>query len=147
AVRDLLPVQQHSQVLSQVKTELNQLETLYEGVFLLNELSNRTRHVISGFGESMAALILNAYFKSLWVNVQPVDTRELIVCTNSNEKVKVNYDRTYENMARFFETHSAELFVAPGFISRNDHGIPSTLGRGGSDFTAALFASFLDAQS
>lgn len=147
AVRDLLPVQQHSQVLSQVKTELNQLETLYEGVFLLNELSNRTRHVISGFGESMAALILNAYFKSLGVNVQPVDTRELIVCTNSNEKVKVNYDRTYENMARFFETQSAELFVAPGFISRNDHGIPSTLGRGGSDFTAALFASFLDAQS
>ena len=65
AVRELLPVQMQSQVLSQVKTELNQLETLYEGISLLNELSGRTRHVISGFGESLTTRIITAYYRSL----------------------------------------------------------------------------------
>ena len=146
AVRELLPVQMQSQVLSQVKTELNQLETLYEGISLLNELSGRTRHVISGFGESLSSRIISAYFRSLGLKVEYVDSRELIVCTNTNEKVKVNYARTYENMKTYFSGKAAELFVAPGFISRNEHGVPSTLGRGGSDFTAALFASAVDAR-
>ena len=146
AVRELLPVQLQSQVLSQVKTELNQLETLYEGISLLNELSDRTRHVISGFGESLSSLIISAYFRSSEINVKLIDSRELIVCTNLNEKVRVNYSRTYENMESYFSGNSADLFVAPGFISRNEQGVPSTLGRGGSDFTAALFASAVDAR-
>lgn len=51
AVRELIPVNAQSSILSKVKTELNRLETLYEGVYLLNELSNKTRHVVAGFGE------------------------------------------------------------------------------------------------
>ncbi|MFZ0490524.1 MAG: bifunctional aspartate kinase/homoserine dehydrogenase I, partial [Salegentibacter sp.] len=50
AVKELIPVKSQSSILSRVKTEFNRLETLYEGVYLLNELSNKTRHVVSGFG-------------------------------------------------------------------------------------------------
>jgi bifunctional aspartokinase / homoserine dehydrogenase 1 len=91
AVRELIPVQQQSSILSKVKNEFNRLETLYEGVYLLNELSNKTKHVVAGFGEILSSLIVAEYFKSLSVNATFLDSRELIVCRNLNEKVQVNY--------------------------------------------------------
>lgn len=144
AVRELVPVTAQSGILSKIKSEFNRLETLYEGVFLLNELSDKTRHVISGFGEILSSLIITEYFKSLGTETRFVDARELIVCKNTNEKVQVNYGKTYENLQSFFENNRSGLFVVPGFVARNDQGVPSTLGRGGSDFTAAIFAGALD---
>ncbi|WP_029034185.1 bifunctional aspartate kinase/homoserine dehydrogenase I [Salinimicrobium terrae] len=147
AVKELIPVKDQSGILSRVKNEFNRLETLYEGIYLLNELSDRTRHVISGFGEILSSVIIAAYFRSLGDEVQFVDTRDLIVCKNLNEKIQVNYKKTYENITNFFAQNKSKLFVAPGFIARNEEGVPSTLGRGGSDFTAAIFAGALDAKS
>ena len=144
AVRELIPVNAQSSILSKVKTELNRLETLYEGVYLLNELSNKTRHVVAGFGEVLSSLIIAEYFKNLGVNSQYIDSRELIVCKNTNEKVQVNYAQTNANIENYFETKDASLYIAPGFVSRNEQGVPSTLGRGGSDFTAALYGAALD---
>ena len=92
AVRDLIPIQLQSSILSKVKTVFNRLETLYEGVFLLNELSNKTKHVIAGFGEILCSIIVAEYFKSLKVQSSYLDSRELIVCKNNNEKVQVSYD-------------------------------------------------------
>ncbi len=146
AVKELIPVKSQSSILSRVKTEFNRLETLYEGVYLLNELSNKTRHVVSGFGEILSSLIITEYFKSIGVDTGFVDTRELIVCKNTNEKVQVNYERTNSNIVHFFAEHKAALFVVPGFVAKNDQGVPSTLGRGGSDFTAAIIAGALDVE-
>lgn len=144
AVKELIPVQLQSSSLSDVKAEFNRLETLYEGVYLLNELSNKTIHVVAGYGEILSSIILKAYFQSLSVEVEYLDSRELIVCKNNNEKVQVNYERTYSNIQKTFSEKRSGLFVAPGFIAKNDQGVPSTLGRGGSDFTAAIFAGALN---
>lgn len=147
AVKELIKVNDQSRILARVKNEFNRLETLYEGVHLLNELSDRTRHVISGFGEILSSLIIAEYFQSLGEDVLFVDTRELIVCRNTQEKIHVNYDQTYKNIQDFFSRNKASLFIAPGFVARNEQGVPSTLGRGGSDFTAAIFAGALDLQT
>ncbi len=144
AVKELIPVKDQSGILSRVKNEFNRLETLYEGVYLLNELSDRTKHVISGFGEILSSLIIAEYFKSLGVEVLFVDTRDLIVCKNTNEKIQVNYKKTYENIQNFFAQNKAQLFIVPGFIAKNEQGVPTTLGRGGSDFTAAIITGALD---
>ncbi|SHF92004.1 aspartate kinase [Salegentibacter echinorum] len=144
AVKELIPVSAQSGILSKVKTELNRLETLYEGVFLLNELSNKTRHVVSGFGEILSSLIIAEYFKNLGVDAQLVDSRELVVCKNNNKKVQVNYPQTYARIKEYFSKTDASLFLAPGFVARNEQGVPSTLGRGGSDFSAALYSAALD---
>ena len=146
-VKELLPVKAQSGSLSRVKNEFNRLETLYEGVYLLNELSDRTRQVLSGFGEILSSLIIADYFKSLREEVLFVDTRDLIICKNTNEKIQVNYQKTYENIREFFLHNKAKLYVTPGFIARNEQGVPSTLGRGGSDFTAAIFAGALDLET
>lgn len=144
AVRELIPVTAQSAILSKVKNEFNRLETLYEGVFLLNELSDKTKHVISGFGEILSSHIIAEYFKSLDVLTHFVDSRELIVCKNQNEKVQVNYEKTNQNIQDYFKDNEEGLFVVPGFVAKNDLGVPSTLGRGGSDFTAAIIAGALD---
>src|SRR5690606_4058723 len=98
AVRELIPVQQQSAILSKVKNEFNRLETLYEGVYLLNELSNKTKHVVAGYGEILSSLIVAEYFRNLSINAKYLDSRELIVCRNINEKVQVNYQVTYNNI-------------------------------------------------
>ncbi|MCF4102696.1 bifunctional aspartate kinase/homoserine dehydrogenase I [Gillisia sp. M10.2A] len=146
AVKELVPINTQSGILSRVKGEFNRLETLYEGVYLLNELSNKTKHVVASFGELLSSLIITEYFKSIGLQVEFVDSRELIVCKNNNEKVQVNYSKTNSNITTYFDEHKAKLFVAPGFVAKNDQGVPSTLGRGGSDFTAAIFAGALDAE-
>lgn len=146
AVKTLLPIPQQSQVLSKLKNEFNELETLYEGVSLLGELSNRTLHVISSYGEIFSSIIIHAYFKSLGEDPDLVDSRDLIICRNVSEKVQVNYNQTYSNIKSYFSDNANRLFVVPGFISKNEEGIPSTLGRGGSDYTAAIFAAALDAE-
>lgn len=146
AVRELIPIKDQSGILSRVKTEFNKLETLYEGVFLLNELSNKTRHVVSGYGEILSSIIVAEYFKSLEVNMHYLDSRDYIVCRNNKEKVQVNYEKTYSNISKWFESNPVKLVVVPGFIAKNEQGVPSTLGRGGSDFTAAIFAGALDVE-
>lgn len=144
AVKELIPVQRQSGILSRVKNEFNRLETLYEGVYLLNELSNKTKHVVAGYGEIISSLIVAEYFKSLSVKCEFLDSREIIVSRNVNEKVQVNYPVTYNNIKKIFSEGASGLYIAPGFVARNDQGVPSTLGRGGSDFTAALFAGALE---
>ncbi|CAM4338678.1 bifunctional aspartate kinase/homoserine dehydrogenase I [Gillisia hiemivivida] len=145
AIKELIPIKNQSAILSKVKTEFNGLETLYEGVYLLNELSNKTKHVIASYGEILSSLIITEYFKALNINVKFVDSRDLIVCKNENEKVQVNYVKTNTNIHNYFNDNKADLFVVPGFVANNEQGVPSTLGRGGSDFTAAIFAGALDA--
>lgn len=143
AARELVPVANQSSILSKIKNEFNRLETLYEGVYLLNELSDKTRHVISGFGEILSSQIIAEYFKGLGIKSQFADTRDLIVAKNASEKVQVNYDLTNANIEIFFGSHQSGLYVVPGFVSKNEQGFPSTLGRGGSDFTAAIIAGAL----
>ncbi|MEO2063076.1 MAG: bifunctional aspartate kinase/homoserine dehydrogenase I [Christiangramia sp.] len=143
AARELVPVANQSSILSKIKNEFNRLETLYEGVYLLNELSDKTRHVISGFGEILSSQIIAEYFKGLGIKSQFADTRDLIVAKNASEKVQVNYDLTNANIKKFFGSHQSGLYVVPGFVSKNEQGVPSTLGRGGSDFTAAIIAGAL----
>ncbi|TRO65084.1 bifunctional aspartate kinase/homoserine dehydrogenase I [Christiangramia sabulilitoris] len=143
-VRELLPVTAQSGILSKVKNQFNRLETLYEGVYLLNELSDKTRHVISGFGEILSSMIIAEYFKSLNLDSLFTDSRKLIVCKNTNEKVVVNYEVTNKNITDFFQEHKADFYIVPGFVAKNDQGVPTTLGRGGSDFTAAIIAGALD---
>lgn len=144
AIKELIAVKAQSGILSRIKNEFNKLETLYEGVYLLNELSNRTRNMVAGFGEILSSLIIAEYFKNEGVDALFVDSRDLIVCKNTNEKILINYPKTNRNIEEYFANNQARLFIVPGFVSKNEQGVPSTLGRGGSDFTAAIFAAALD---
>ncbi|MBU3743811.1 MAG: aspartate kinase, partial [Sediminibacterium sp.] len=144
-VRGLLPIQQQSATLSLVKQQFNLLDALCEGVFLLRELSFRTKDKIVSYGELLSSLVIVAAFQAVGNKAVWLDSRELIITDSNFGMAAVQYSETNNAIQHFIEENPAKLYVAPGFISSDTHQQTTTLGRGGSDYTAAIYAAALDA--
>lgn len=140
AIRELVPIDHQSGVIANIKVLLNQLDDILNGVYLVQELSPKTSDFVVSFGESLSSIIVS---KAL--NAELADSRNLIITNAEYGGAKVIYDTTYKKIKQFFEASSSQVFVAPGFVASTEEGITSTLGRGGSDFSAALYASGVDA--
>ncbi|MES2398233.1 MAG: aspartate kinase, partial [Bacteroidota bacterium] len=146
AVRELIPIERQSETLSLVKKKCNELESICEGVFLLAELSPRTLDSIMSYGELLSSLIISAKFGSLEMPHQWVDSRE-IIRTNSNfGNAIVDMDKSTSAIQNYLIKNPQQLCIIPGFIAADPNGITTTLGRGGSDFTAAIIAATMDAE-
>ncbi len=146
-VRELIPVTRQSSILSLVKKTLNQLEDICNGIFLLGELSARTKDTVVSFGELLSSQIVSAGLLAKETANVWKDSRELIITDAQFGQARVDFAATGEKMKHYFSTHAGHLFLVPGFIASDADGITTTLGRGGSDFTAAIYASSLDAVS
>ncbi|WP_106791314.1 bifunctional aspartate kinase/homoserine dehydrogenase I [Aquimarina sp. Aq78] len=144
AVKTLIPVVSQSAIISKVKAELNTLESLCEGVYLLSELSLKTAAVIAGFGEMLSSYIITEAAKIKGLDIVLKDSRELIVRT-INSKVVIDYKETNTRIKEFTNSSTHKVSLFPGFVARTQDGEPTTLGRGGSDFTAAILAAAIDA--
>ena len=143
--RDLIPVKSQSGVLAQVMVMLNELEEMLQGVFLVKEISPRTQDFVTSFGERLSSFIISQYFIHSGIKTKLLDSRELIKTDSNFGKAEVDFETTYQNIK---ETAAQEypVFIAPGFISSNAEGVTTTLGRGGSDYTAALLAAGVHAE-
>lgn len=143
AVKALIPVAKQSSVLSWMKQRCNEIEDICNGVFLLGELSSRTKDRIAAFGELMSSHLIAARMSAegaVWK-----DSRELILTDSQYSNATVVRDVTDHAIQQYFASVSDRLFVLPGFIAANAARQTTTLGRGGSDYTAAIFAAALDA--
>lgn len=144
-VRELLPIQQQSSTLSLVKQKFNELEGITDGVFLLGELSNRTKDRLASYGEILSSLIIAAKVNSVPFAQQWVDSR-LLIRTNANYgNAAVDFIVSNQNIQQFFSNNPAQLYIAPGFIAADASNNTTTLGRGGSDYTSAIYAAALKA--
>lgn len=144
-VKQLIPVSQQSRVLSMVKQHCNEIEDICNGVFLLQELTPRTRDRIMSYGELLSSQIVSAKFQTVGFENKWVDTRKLITTNSHYENAVVNFEITNQKLQDYFSESEASFFIAPGFIASNNIGITTTLGRGGSDYTASIIAAALDA--
>jgi aspartokinase/homoserine dehydrogenase 1 len=144
--KELIPVAKQSAILSEIKKQINELEAICEGVFLLRELSARTLDRIVSFGELMSSVIISHKLNSMEVAHVWKDSRELISTDSNFGFAAVNFERTNKTIKDFVKTSSASLYIFPGFIASDENGITTTLGRGGSDYTAAIFAAAIDAK-
>jgi aspartokinase/homoserine dehydrogenase 1 len=147
AVKHLIPVAQQSKLLSLVKTACNEIEDICNGIFLLRELTARSKDRISSYGEWLSSQVISAKFRADGTDNVWKDTRELIITNSNFNAAEVDFELTNEKIVQFFSTQSASLFVLPGFIATDKNGITTTLGRGGSDYTAAIIASALAADN
>ncbi len=145
-VKALIPIIAQSKVLSKVKSDSNTLETLLEGAFLIGEITPQLSDKIVSYGELLSAYIISEYFKQQGLDAVYANTRDLIKTNNVNGKAAVNFETTYSNCKAFINNTSNQVIVAPGFIASSENGNPTTLGRGGSDYTAAIFAAAIDAE-
>ena len=143
-LKELIPISEQSGLLSHVKRIINHLETLLDGCFLLGELSARTADTILSFGELLSSYIIAEALKQNLKNSSYQDSRELIKTNTNFGKAAVNFDLTNKFIADYFASNDSPVVVMPGFIASTIDGITTTLGRGGSDYTAAILAGALD---
>ncbi len=144
-VKQLVPVANQSRVLSMVMQHCNEMEDICNSVFLLKELTSRTRDRIMSYGELLSSQVIAAKFQCSGLENKWVDTRKLITTNSHYENAVVDFELTNKKIKDFFASSAASFFVAPGFIASDSNGITTTLGRGGSDYTASIIASALDA--
>ncbi|TDD76924.1 bifunctional aspartate kinase/homoserine dehydrogenase I [Flavobacterium caseinilyticum] len=144
ALKELIPVNEQSSLLSHIKRIINHLETLLDGCFLLGELSPRTSDTILSFGELLSSYIFAEALKQNMKNCSYKDSRELIKTDNHFSKAAVNFEVSNQLISDFFASNESQVVIMPGFISSSIDGINTTLGRGGSDYTAAILAAALD---
>jgi len=145
-VKELVPVQHQSALLSMVKKMCNEIEDLCNGIFLLNELSVRTIDKLLSYGELLSSQMITAALVGKGTQAKWVDSREIIKTNSEFGNATVDYTVTNKNIQSLINT-SDKLFIIPGFVASDAKNITTTLGRGGSDFTAAIFAAAVDAGS
>ncbi len=145
-IRELIDVTNQASVISHVKMHLNLLESLCEGVFLLGELSPRTRSVIASFGEILSSYIISKVAIDQGIDALLKDSRELIITEEHSKASSLNTTVTYKNIQEFKEQNSHKIVIFPGFVAKTSSGEATTLGRGGSDYTAAILAAAINAK-
>lgn len=139
-IRELIPVSGQAAVIGEVKSRLNTLETLLEGAFLIGETTPKLLDKIASYGELLSSYIISAFYAEQGLAAAFKDSRELIRTDSHFGNARVDRSTSYEAIEAFGGEASG-IVVFPGFIASSAEGDTTTLGRGGSDFTAALLAA------
>jgi aspartokinase/homoserine dehydrogenase 1 len=142
---DALIVKNKTTVSNEVTYLFERLSSMFEGVFLLQELSNKTLGKVCSFGERLSSYIIANAAKEIF-DATHKESRELIITNDSYLNAQVNFKITNEKINSFFTENKHQVTVLGGFISSNISGEVTTLGRGGSDFSAAIYAAALNAE-
>ncbi len=141
-VKVFIPIKLQSAVLTFVKVRFNELEDLFHGIYLIKECSPRTLDYVASFGERLSAYVLSEVMKVEGIPAVYVDAREVIRTNDRFGNAKVDFSTTNDLILDFFHAHPG-IKVITGFIAATPRGETTTLGRSGSDYTAAIIASAL----
>ena len=148
-VQALVPIKEQSGTISLVKQLINELETNCEGLFRLKELSMRMQDKIISYGELLSSKIISASFESKGIKQQWVNSSELIKTNSNYFNAVVDKPLTYKTIASYFAApeNAFDLYIVPGFVASDFEGNTTTLGRGGSDYTGAIYAAATEAKA
>ncbi|WP_298898885.1 bifunctional aspartate kinase/homoserine dehydrogenase I [uncultured Psychroserpens sp.] len=139
---ELIPTE-NEKIVAHLTETLQELKHLLDGIFLINELSPKTSDKLLSFGELLSSFIIAETMKKRGMDCLRKNSQELIVTNSNFTKGEVVFDSTNTNITNYFSEATQRITILPGFISKSTSGEQTTLGRGGSDFTAAIVASAL----
>lgn len=146
-IEQLFSDAEKEETLKQVLENMKVLKNLLRGVYLVMEASPRTLDYILSFGERNSTFIISQYFSTLGFPAVYVDARNIIRTNKEFGEAKVHIDKTRECITEHYATFGDRLNMVTGFIASDLGGLTTTLGRGGSDYTAAILAGILGAES
>jgi aspartate kinase len=127
---------------------VDEIKTLLHGLAILGELSPRSLAAIASYGERLSTMILTAAMKERAINAELLDARQLII-TNANFAKATPFMELCEARAKEIVLpllHRGVVPVTQGFIGATREGVTTILGRGGSDYSAAILGAALDAE-
>lgn len=146
AATSLLKGEYLDRVLPELQTNHEVLGNLLYGVFLVREVSPRTLDYILSFGERNAAFIISHVMRQAGIHAAFLDARKIIKTDKSFGNAKVDFEQTNDLIKEYFN-QNPEIQIVTGFIGAAKGGLTTTLGRGGSDYTAAILGAGLDASA
>lgn len=145
-VRNLVSVEQQSSVITELKLLFNKLDDVLHGVSLTRELTDRIHDFILSFGERLAAAVITQALREMEILARYVDARNLIITDHQFGHARVDIKPSYQNIREHLSS-SEKVSIITGFIASDGDGVTTTLGRGGSDYTAALIGAALEAEA
>lgn len=129
------------EVQKQVMGLLDELGNIFKGVYLINDLSAKTSNTIVSYGERISSLIVSNVIEE----AKLFDSRKFIKTIQQFNKHIVDFEKTNQLIKETFNP-LPKVSLVPGFISSNtENGEVTSLGRGGSDYTASILATALNA--
>lgn len=144
-VRGMIHVKNQSSTFAAVRGLFNELSDILRGVSWIRELSERTLDLIMSFGERLSTLVIAEILKSKGILAEFCDARQIIHTNATYGMGDVDFDITNQQILEYFAKTSS-LQCVTGFIASTKEGITTTLGRGGSDYTASIIGAALDAE-
>ncbi|MEX0985926.1 MAG: bifunctional aspartate kinase/homoserine dehydrogenase I [Bacteroidales bacterium] len=139
-INEILEHGMREHTLKEVDALINEFQDILQGVYLLEDLSPKTMDYLLSFGERLSALIISRFIN----DAVYLDARKLILTNSDFSRATVNFKESEKKIRGTLEA-LRKFAVVPGFIGSDRNGKTTTLGRGGSDYTAAIIASAMHA--
>ena len=147
AIIELLPEGPlRTETASKMRKSHEVLKNLLYGVFLVREASARTMDYVLSFGERSSSYIIAQTLKNAGIPAAYLDARKIIRTDKKFGNAKVNFEKTYAAIKDYY-LQNADIQIVTGFVASAKGGLTTTLGRGGSDYTASLLGAGLEAQA
>ena len=125
--------------------EFSTLETIFEGVSLLGDYSQKIKDEVLAQGELLSVKLITSLLDAQEIPAESVDARTLIVTDENFGNAQPLNAASKEKVAEYFKKNNNKINIVTGFIASNKKGETTTLGRNGSNYSAALLANYLDA--
>ena len=145
-IKEMITVKNQNPAFTQIKIFINEIEDLLQGVYSLRELSLQSKDLILSYGEKCSTFLLSQIAKQYFSESIYVDASILIKTDSNFGNARVHTPVTEHLLQEFYKEHSHQILFFTGFIASNENNRITTLGRGGSDYTAAIIAAALDAE-
>jgi len=130
-----------------VEAHFQDLDALVRGLAVMRELTPRATDAISAYGERISSLIVAAHLRRCGMNAIHVDSRSVIVTDRRHTQAAPIFEDTYRRLREtLIPVLDDSVVVMGGFIAANEDGVTTTLGRGGSDYTASIVGAGIGAE-
>lgn len=145
--RQVVPLANRAELDRTLDEHFQELTELVKGIAVLGELTPRSIDAISSYGERLSSYVVSLAFQYFGLPTVHVDSRKVIVTDKRHTQASPHYAETYKRLAQKLPPLAAEkVVVMGGFIGATEDGVTSTLGRGGSDFTASIVGAGVGAE-
>ncbi len=148
AASELLHTSTFGELHSELEADFDSLDDLLRGIAAVGELTPRTTDNVLSFGERLSSKLVTAAFLARNLRAVMVDSRECIITDGAHGRAVPQMDDTNDNLRARLRPllDKKQVPVMGGFIASTREGITTTIGRGGSDFSAAIIGAALDAE-
>jgi bifunctional aspartokinase / homoserine dehydrogenase 1 len=145
AIRALVDVKSQSSIIAKIKGNFNEIEDLLKGITYIKELSVRTMDLLLSFGERLSSQIITFILNEQGIKAKYIDAREIIKTNSNYGFAEVDFEET-NALINAALAENNQVYCITGFIASNKDNITTTLGRGGSDYTASIIGAALGSE-